>query len=89
MTAEEGLAVHSGGPARVLLETLHHGGQVFGGYTMQVQVDCTQRLDRQPHGGWLGGRTSWEAPGVIQAAAASVRPRRNTSKAPRTAPYPG
>ena len=48
------------------------------------RVDCTQRLDRGPH-----GQSRWataparEAPGgVIQAVPASVRPRRNTSKAP-------
>ena len=27
------------------------GHQVFGGYAVRVQVDCTQRLDRGPHGG--------------------------------------
>jgi hypothetical protein len=37
------------------------GGQVFGGYA--VQVDCTQRLNRAPHSG-SGWTTSpaWEAP---------------------------
>jgi hypothetical protein len=27
----------------------HHGGQVFGRYVMQVQVDCTYRLDCRLH----------------------------------------
>jgi hypothetical protein len=38
--------------------------QVFGGYAVRVQVDCTQRLDRRPHGG--SGRATaptWEARG--------------------------
>jgi hypothetical protein len=51
---------------------------------VQVQLDCTQRLDRAPHGG-SGWATSpaWEAPGgVIRAAPASVRPRPEHKQSP-------
>jgi len=60
------------------------GGQVFGGHTVQVQVDCTQRLDREPHSrsGWATS-PAWEAPGgVIRAAPASVRPRPEHKQSP-------
>jgi hypothetical protein len=72
-------------PPRGFRETrAQDGGQVFGGYAVQVQLDCTQRLDRAPHGGsGLATSPAWEAPGgVIRAAPASVRPHREHKQSP-------
>jgi hypothetical protein len=73
-------------PPRGFRETrAQDGGQVFGGYAVQVQVDCTQRLDRGPHGGsgWAAS-PAWEAPGGrgYGPAPASVRPRPEHKQSP-------
>jgi hypothetical protein len=73
-------------PPRGFRETrAQDGGQVFGGYAVQVQVDCTQRLDRGPHGGsgWAAS-PAWEAPGGrgYGPAPASVRLRPEHRQSP-------